>query len=359
MSTTKTVLELDLVGYSDKARELEEHLGVELVMRFNDQIKEFISNGLTSAGVAIQDAIVQSTGDGAIVVLDTPEQAHRLAEAVNTAVTKHNLTRTGESARRWFRIAAATGEIEIRGKDLAGTTIANSVRLESAGEAGHFLVDLPTWNALPAELQSKYLPVEEIRGKRDELIPARRCVFNSAPRPDHVELTLKLSRAEFTDLAAKSFLRELTRLLEVDPTSISLEGIREGSIELRLRFRDSGALANFITRHISGNPDLQAIFDEWHVESVRYHARVKAFGHKQQDKEKQDGHINEDDFLAQLTNLPEPWFKQLVFKFDKNNAVPNSGAQSDRAIDMLKVLRVIDPGLHQAAAEIKRLKGLR
>ncbi len=359
MSTTKTVLELDLVGYSDKARELEEHLGVELVMRFNDQIKEFISNGLTSAGVAEQDAIVQSTGDGAIVVLDTPEQAHRLAEAVNTAVTKHNLTRTVESARRWFRIAAATGEIEIRGKDLAGTTIANSVRLESAGEAGHFLVDLPTWNALPAELQSKYLPVEEIRGKRDELIPARRCVFNSAPRPDHVELTLKLSRAEFTDLAAKSFLRELTRLLEVDPTSISLEGIREGSIELRLRFRDSGALADFITRHISGDPDLQAIFDEWHVESVRYHARVKALGHQQPDKKKQDGHINEDDFLAQLTNLPEPWFRQLVFKFDKHNAVPNSGAQSDRAIDMLKVLRVVDPGLHRAAAEIKRLKGQR
>ncbi|MEQ1511863.1 MAG: SEFIR domain-containing protein [Lysobacteraceae bacterium] len=357
MSTTKTVLELDLVGYSDKARELEEHLGVELVMRFNDQIKEFISNGLTSAGVAEQDAIVQSTGDGAIVVLDTPEQAHRLAEAVNTAVTKHNLTRTAESARRWFRIAAATGEIEIRGKDLAGTTIANSVRLESAGEAGHFLVDLPTWNALPAQLQSKYLPVEEIRGKRDELIPARRCVFNSAPRPDHVELTLKLTRAEFTELAAKSFLRELKRLLDCEELAVTLEGIREGSTVVRLRFRDSNALGDFIRRHSNDDSGLQAFFEQWSIESVSYHARVKATGQNQPDAKKQDIRINEDDFLAELTKLPGPWFKQLVFKFDKNNAVSDSGAQSDRAIELLNVLRVIDPGLCNAAAEIKRLKG--
>ncbi len=357
MSTTKTVLELDLVGYSDKARELEEHLGVELVMRFNDQIKEFISNGLKSAGVAEQDAIVQSTGDGAIVVLDTPEQAHRLAEAVNTAVTKHNLTRTVESARRWFRIAAATGEIEIRGKDLAGTTIANSVRLESAGEAGHFLVDLPTWNALPAQMQSKYLPVEEIRGKRDELIPARRCVFNSAPRPDHVELTLKLTRAEFTELAAKSFLRELKRLLDCEELAVTLEGIREGSTVVRLRFRDSNALGDFIRRHSNDDSGLQAFFEQWSIESVSYHARVKATGQNQPDAKKQDIRINEDDFLAELTKLPGPWFKQLVFKFDKNNAVSDSGAQSDRAIELLNVLRVIDPGLRNAAAEIKRLKG--
>ena len=359
MSTTKTVLELDLVGYSDKARELEEHLGVELVMRFNDQIKEFISNGLKSAGVAEQDAIVQSTGDGAIVVLDTPEQAHRLAEAVNTAVTKHNLTRTVESARRWFRIAAATGEIEIRGKDLGGTTIANSVRLESAGEAGHFLVDLPTWNALPAQMQSKYLPVEEIRGKRDELIPARRCVFDSAPRPDHVELTLKLTRAEFTELAAKSFLRELKRLLDCEELAVTLEGIREGStvVRLRLRFRDSNALGDFIRRHSNDDSGLQAFFEQWSIESVSYHARVKATGQNQPDAKKQDIRINENDFLAELTKLPGPWFKQLVFKFDKNNAVSDSGAQSDRAIELLSVLRVIDPGLRNAAAEIKRLKG--
>ena len=33
----KTIVELDLVGYSDEARELEEQLGLNLIIRYNDQ----------------------------------------------------------------------------------------------------------------------------------------------------------------------------------------------------------------------------------------------------------------------------------------------------------------------------------
>jgi len=44
----KTILELDLIGDSDKARELEEQLGVSLVMQFNDQIQEFVDTGAQS-----------------------------------------------------------------------------------------------------------------------------------------------------------------------------------------------------------------------------------------------------------------------------------------------------------------------
>jgi len=145
----KTILELDLVGYSDKARELQEHLGVDLVMRFNDQIQEFVDQGLSAAGLHRDKVIVQSTGDGAIVVLDEAEQSHVFAEAINTACRERNAAKSVPSARRWFRIAAASGEVEIRGLDLAGTVIANAVRLESAGEAGHFLIDVATWAQLP------------------------------------------------------------------------------------------------------------------------------------------------------------------------------------------------------------------
>ncbi|MCU0753804.1 MAG: hypothetical protein MUE46_01610 [Xanthomonadales bacterium] len=349
MTTTKTVLELDLVGYSDKARELEEHLGVDLVMRFNDQIKGFISQGLAATGLNEADTIVQSTGDGAIVILDTAEQAHRFAEAVNKATLEYNQRKTLESARRWFRIAAAAGEIQIRGKDLAGTTIANAVRLESAGEAGHFLIDLPTWNALPAALQALYLPVESIRGKREELFPARRCVFNSAPRPDHVELTLQLKRSEFTDLAAKSFLRELAGVLGVDPASIGLEGIRDGSTVVRLRFRNSDALAEFIRGHIEGDGKLKAFFEEWNVNAVTYHAGVKST-HLQQTEQ-----VNEDDFLAVLKKLPSAWFEEVVFKFDRNGAVPQVSGQAVRAIELLKVIRITDPTFQVALDFIAHL----
>ena len=96
----KTILELDLIGYSDKARELEEHLSAELVMQFNDQIQEFVDTGLKAAGLTRADVIVQTTGDGAIVVLDEAEQAHIFAEAVNEACERHNSAKSVESDRK-------------------------------------------------------------------------------------------------------------------------------------------------------------------------------------------------------------------------------------------------------------------
>ena len=54
----KTILELDLIGYSDKARVLQEHLGVELVMQFDDQIQEFVDMGLKAAGLKREDVIL-------------------------------------------------------------------------------------------------------------------------------------------------------------------------------------------------------------------------------------------------------------------------------------------------------------
>ena len=161
----KTVVELDLIGYSDQARELEEQLGAEVVMQFNDQIQEFVDTGLEAANLTREDVKVRSTGDRAIVVLDEAEQAHIFAEAVNAACEEHNSARSIESAKRWFRIAAATGDVEIRDDDLAGIVIANAVRLETAGEAGHFLVDRATYDNLPKKLRKHYLPEEEVRGK--------------------------------------------------------------------------------------------------------------------------------------------------------------------------------------------------
>ncbi len=37
--STKTVVELDLVGYSDAARTLQDQLGVEVVSKLNDKFK--------------------------------------------------------------------------------------------------------------------------------------------------------------------------------------------------------------------------------------------------------------------------------------------------------------------------------
>lgn len=62
------------------------------------------------------------------------------------------------------------------------------------------------------------------------------------------------------------------------------------------------------------------------------------------------------DLLETLKRLPGPWFEELVFKFDQHNAVPTGVAQSSRAIELLKVLRMTERGVQDAVAEITRLK---
>jgi len=93
------------------------------------------------------------------------------------------------SARRWFRIGAATGEISVRNKrskpTVAGITIANAVRLEAAAKPGEFLVDTATFQALPPSLQRKYGREETVQGKRKEQFQAHRCVMlKGAPAPE-------------------------------------------------------------------------------------------------------------------------------------------------------------------------------
>lgn len=274
----QTIIEIDLIGYSDKALELEEHLGVDLIIQFNDQIQKFVDEGLKTAGLSRDEINLRSTGDGAIVVVKDALSAHRFAEAVHKACDIYNSSRMTESAKRWFRIGATTGDIAVRGQDIAGTLIARAVRLESAGEAGHLLVDLPTFNDLPPEVREQYLPEEEIRGKRGESFVVRRRIFlsNATLRPDHVLLTLNLRREDFTDVAAKAFIRAFARTLDVEPTAIRIEGIRPGSIRIVLSFRDTLALATFINRHVNKEPALQRVFEEWKVSDVTYSARLAA-----------------------------------------------------------------------------------
>src|SRR5688500_15954086 len=98
---TKTVVELDLKGYSDVARDIEEHLSAELVMQFNEQIQTFVKDGLSVAGVAPANAVMATTGDGAILMFDAPPDAHVFAEAVHKATRLHNHDKTVPAAKRW------------------------------------------------------------------------------------------------------------------------------------------------------------------------------------------------------------------------------------------------------------------
>jgi class 3 adenylate cyclase len=187
----KTIVELDLKEYSKLARQLEENLSVEVVALLNKQIQGFVDAGLKAVKIPRGRAVLGTAGDNAFVVFDQPEQGHRFARAVYEAARAHNTSKTEASAKRWFRIGASTGEIVFstkRGKRTVdgGITIANAVRLEAAAKPGEFLVDVATFQALPAKLRREYGPEETVQGKHlEEQFQARRCVMlEGAPAPD-------------------------------------------------------------------------------------------------------------------------------------------------------------------------------
>jgi class 3 adenylate cyclase len=166
----KTVVELDLVGYSTICDTLEQGLDVKSSAELNQQIQSFVDAGLNAVNAIREQHVMQTTGDGAIVVFDTADDAHRFAQAVNDATREHNQHRTQPLAKRIFRSGAATGEIDMQPKrgggfDIAGMTIARAVRLEAKAQPGGFLVDEATFQSLAEDQRKRYASKERIAGK--------------------------------------------------------------------------------------------------------------------------------------------------------------------------------------------------
>ena len=191
----KTILELDLVGYSGIAAILEENSGAGAVAELNAQIQRFIDRGLGTVGAEREGTVMVTTGDGAILLFEKAEHAHGFAAAVHEETRVHNGGKTEPSARRLFRMGAATGDVMVWPRpggpvEMAGVAIARAVRLEAAARPGELLVDAPTYVSLPPALGALYGGEEVVRGKRAEEFAARRCVMNpevpgpgAGPRP--------------------------------------------------------------------------------------------------------------------------------------------------------------------------------
>jgi class 3 adenylate cyclase len=177
----KTVVSVDMVGYSTLARQLDDALDSSAVLALNQRIQGYVDAGLRTVGLSREQSVISDTGDGAIVVFENPDQAHRFAVAFYAAV-KLARARRGTEARHQFRLGAATGEILLEWQDrryaTAGITIARAVRLQGAAAPGNLLVDLPTFHGLSPDVQAEYAGEETVRGKREETFMARRCVLN-------------------------------------------------------------------------------------------------------------------------------------------------------------------------------------
>jgi class 3 adenylate cyclase len=182
-------VELDLIGYSTICDLLEEAAGVDAIANLNKDIQAFVDVGLESIDAERPQVVMQTTGDGAILVLDRPADAHRFAEAVHAATRKHNQRKNRPVGKRVFRVGAATGDLAIEPKpsggfEIAGMSIARAVRLEGKSSPGGLLVDPDTFEGLTGEQQQLYAAAEQVAGKRDEMFTAFRCVMDPRAAQD-------------------------------------------------------------------------------------------------------------------------------------------------------------------------------
>lgn len=198
----KTVIELDLVGYSTICDNLEQGLDVNSVLHLNQQIQAFIDAGLQAINVTRDQTVMFTTGDGAILVFDSAKDAHLFAEAAHAATREHNRKRKRPLAKRVFRSGAATGEIVMQPKpsggfEIAGTVIARSVRLEAKADPGSLLIDEATYSGLSADQRKRYGPRATVPSKRDEIFEAYSCQLNS-DGPKDAEYFTRLAKGEFS-----------------------------------------------------------------------------------------------------------------------------------------------------------------
>ena len=170
---------MDLAAYSDIATVLEEHLDVQAVKSFEDRIQSFADVGLKQLGLRRDDVVFATAGDNTLLIFDNPAIMHQFARIVQEAALNHNRKKCVESAKRWFRMGAATGAVMVIAEErrIVGTTVARAVRLEAAAETGELLIDTETYGALPEDIKKFYGEEEVVAGKRNESFTVRRCIF--------------------------------------------------------------------------------------------------------------------------------------------------------------------------------------
>jgi hypothetical protein len=194
-NSDKFVVVFDLFHYGIISSLLVELAGDEAVKQFNDRLHELALKALELIGVTVR-VPYRSTGDGAIVALDSAQEAHSFANALHELAHMHNLGKKNDLARLHFRIGIAKGHLTVTlpkvvqhsiDPDMVGIAITDATRLQAACHTGEVLISEKVWSDLkPDELRNLYGEVETIRDKHDQPYKVyRRKVVEQAPAPQY------------------------------------------------------------------------------------------------------------------------------------------------------------------------------
>ena len=121
--TLKTLVFTDIVGSTDRARELGDERWHQLLDRHEAVVQRQITR--------FEGRFVKSTGDGVLATFDGPGRAIRCGLAFREALRGLGLR---------IRIGVHTGEVEVRGDDIGGIAVHTAARVEALAQPDEVLV---------------------------------------------------------------------------------------------------------------------------------------------------------------------------------------------------------------------------
>lgn len=118
------------------------------------------------------------TADGAVLLLDTAEEAHEVAAVLGERGR-------GQTAMR-FRMGAASGPVERASRAggdqaLYGAAVSLAIRLQATADPCSLVVDTQTFDKLPTGLKQRYARSVPVPGAEDQALRAPVCEFVALP----------------------------------------------------------------------------------------------------------------------------------------------------------------------------------
>jgi class 3 adenylate cyclase len=124
-----TVVFSDIVGSTDLATRMGDRAWTHLVQRHDQLLRDHVGT--------VGGRVVKSTGDGALIVIDSPSRAIRCALGLAKSLDQLGLP---------TRLGVHVGEVEVRGNDIGGVAVHLTARVAALAGAG----EVVTSEVLPA-----------------------------------------------------------------------------------------------------------------------------------------------------------------------------------------------------------------
>lgn len=118
-----TVLFTDIVGSTEHVAKLGDRQWRELLNRYDDSVQLQLER--------FRGHLINTTGDGTVATFDGPARAIECAQAIAEAIKGIGLD---------LRAGLHTGEVELRGQDVAGVAVHIAARVSALAVAGEVLV---------------------------------------------------------------------------------------------------------------------------------------------------------------------------------------------------------------------------